>query len=113
MTVENQNKLRAVLATILFRTSRFLSENVKIIINRTIMLPVVLCGCETWCLTLREEHRLRMFENKALKRTLGHKREEVIGRWRKLGNEELHNLYSAPNITVIKSKRMRWVGYEA
>jgi hypothetical protein len=59
---------------------------------------MVLYGCETWSLTLREEHRLRVFENRVLRRILGPKRDEVIGDWRKLHNEELHNVYSSPSI---------------
>jgi hypothetical protein len=65
-------------------------------------------GCETWSLTLREEHRLRVFENRVLRRILGPKRDEVTGGWRKLYNEELHGLYSSPSIVrVIKARRMR------
>jgi len=74
-------------------------------------LPVVLYGCETWSLTLRKEHRLRVFENRMLRRTFGPKREEDES-WRKLHNDKLHSLYSSPNIVrVIKSKRMRWAGH--
>jgi hypothetical protein len=70
-------------------------------------LPVVLYGCETWSVTLREEHRLRVFENRVLRGIFGPKR-EVDGPWRKLHNDELHSLYSSPNIVrVIKSRRMR------
>jgi hypothetical protein len=79
-------------------SSRLLSRNVKVKIYKTIILPVVLCGCETWSLTLRKEHRLRVFENRVLRRMFGPKRNEVIGEWRKLLSEELHNLYSSPDI---------------
>jgi hypothetical protein len=84
-----------------------LSKNVKTEIYKIIILPVVLYGCETWTLTLREEHRLRVFENRVLRRIFGPKRDEVTGNWRKVHNEELHNLYSSPNtITMIKSSSM-------
>ena len=74
----------------------------------------VLCGCETWSLTLREERRPRVFENRVLRRVFGPKRDEVAGEWRKLHNEELIDLYSLPNIVrVIKSRRMKWVGHVA
>jgi hypothetical protein len=72
---------------------------------------VVLYGCETWSLTLREEHRLRVFENRVLGRIFGPKRDEVTGGWRKPHNEELYNLYSSPSIIrTIKTRRMRWAG---
>jgi hypothetical protein len=75
------------------------------------ILPVVLYGCETWSLTLSEERRLRMFENRVLRRIFGPKRDEVTGEWRKLHNEVLHDLYSSPTIVrVIKSRRMSWAG---
>jgi hypothetical protein len=68
-------------------------------------------GAKSWSLTLREEHRLRVFENGVLRRIFGPKRDEVKGGWRILHNEELHNLYSSPSIIrVIKSRRMRWAG---
>jgi hypothetical protein len=92
-------------------SSRLLSKNVKIRIYKTIILPVVLYGCETWSLTLREEHRLRVFANRVLRRIFGPKRDEVTGGWRKLHNEELHNLYSSPSIIrMIKSRSVRWAG---
>jgi hypothetical protein len=79
-----------------------------------IVLPVVLYGCETWSLTLREEHRQRVFENRALKMIFGPKRDEVTSEWRKLRKEELRDLYSSPNIIrIIKSWRMRWAGLVA
>jgi hypothetical protein len=79
-------------------SSSLLSRNVKVKIYETIILPVVLWGCKTWSLMLREEHRQRVFENRILTRIFGPKREEVMGEWRKLHNEELHNLYSSPDI---------------
>jgi hypothetical protein len=75
-------------------------------------LPVVLYGCVTWSLVLREAHRLRVFENRVLRRISGPNRDEVTGDWRKLHNEELHNVYSSPNIIrMIKSRRIRLVGH--
>jgi hypothetical protein len=89
-------------------------KNVKVKIYKTIILPVVLYGCETWSLTLREEHTLRVFENRVLRRIFGPKRDEVMGEWRNMHNEELHNLYSYPDIIrQVKSRRMRWAGHVA
>jgi hypothetical protein len=105
-----------MLATIWFSllSSRLLSRNVKVKIHKTIILPAVLYGCGTWSLTLSEEHRLRVFENRVLRRIFGPKRDAVMGEWRKLHNEELHNLYSSPHIIrQIKSRRMRWAGHVA
>ena len=94
--------------------SSSLSKNLKIKIYRTIIFLVVLSGCETWSLTLREERRLRLFQNWVLRRIFGPKRDEVTGEWRKLHNEKLNNLYSSPSIVrVMKSRRTRWVGHVA
>jgi hypothetical protein len=94
-------------------SSRLTSRNLKIKIYKTVILLVVLYGCETWSLTLREEHRLRFSEKRVLRRIFGPKRKED-GSWRKLHNDELHSLYSSLNIVrVIKSRRMRWAGHVA
>jgi hypothetical protein len=93
-------------------SSHLISKNLKIKIYKIVILSVVLCGCGTWSLTFREEHRLRVFENRVL-RIFGPKREEV-GLWRKLHNDELHSLYSSPNnVRVVKARRMRWAGHVA
>ena len=95
-------------------TSSLLSKNLKIKIYRTIILPVVLYGCEIWSLTLREEHRLRVFENRVLRRIFGPKKDGVTEELRKLHNEELNDLYTSPNIVLlIKSRILRWVGHVA
>ena len=97
-----------------FLSSRLLSKNLKLKIYRTIILPVVLCGCETWSLTMKEEMKLRVFQNMVLRRIFGPRRGEVTGDWRRLHIEELNDLYSSPNIVwVIKSRRMRWAGHVA
>jgi hypothetical protein len=81
-------------------------------IYKTIILPVVLYGSETWFLTLREEHRLRVFKNRVLRKMFGRRRYEVAGGWRKLHNKELHELYSSSSlIRIIKSWTMRWAGH--
>jgi hypothetical protein len=95
-------------------SSRLLSKNLKIRIYKTIILPVVLYGCETWSLALREERRLRVFENRVLRRIFESKRYEVMGDWRKVHNKELHAMYSSPSIIrIIKSRRMRWASHVA
>ena len=92
-------------------SSSLLSKNLKIKIYRTIILPFVVYGCETWSLTMREECRLRVFENRMLRRIFGPKMDEVIREWRKLHNEEFNDMYPSPNIVrVIKLRRMRWAG---
>ena len=91
-----------------------LSKKLKVNTYKTIILPVVLYGCETLSLTLREEHRLRVFENKVLRKIFGAKGNEITGEWRKLHNAELHVLYSSPNIIRnLKSRRLRWAGHVA
>jgi hypothetical protein len=95
-------------------SSCLLSRKLKVKIYKTIILPVVWYGCETWSLTLREEHRLRVFENRVLRGMFGPTRDEVTGEWRKVHRGELHNLYSSPDIVrQIKSRRMRWAGHVA
>ncbi|KAJ4431656.1 hypothetical protein ANN_20255 [Periplaneta americana] len=95
-------------------SSSLLYKNLKVRIYKTVILPVLLYGCDTWTLTLREEHRLRVFENKVLRKIFGAKRDEATGEWRKLHNTELHALYSSPNIIRnLKSRRLRWAGHVA
>jgi hypothetical protein len=120
MTVTNQNLIQEEIKRRLnsgnacyHLCSRLLSKNLKIRICKTIILPVVLCGCETWSLTLREVHGLRVFENRVL-RIFRPKRDEVMEEWRKLHNEEFRYLYSSPSIIrIIKSRRKRWAGHVA
>jgi hypothetical protein len=91
-----------------------LSKNINIKMYRNMISPVVLYGCETWSLTLREQRRLRVFENRVLRKIFGPKRDEGTGEWRKLHNKELSDRYSSPNIIrMMKSRRMRWAGHVA
>jgi hypothetical protein len=121
ITVTNQNLIQEEIKKILnsgnacyhsvrnLRSSRLLLKNVKIRIYKTIILPMVLYGCKIWSLTLMEAHRLRVFENKVLRRIFGPKRDEMTGKWRKLHNKERRDLYSSPSIIrIINSKSMRW-----
>jgi len=92
----------------------YLQYGIYIYIYKTVILHVVLYGCETWSLTLREERKLRVFENMVLRRIFGPRRDDVTGEWRRLYNEELNDLYSSPNIVrVTKSRRMRWAEHVA
>jgi hypothetical protein len=96
-----------------FVLSPAVKKKMKVRIYKTIILPVVLYGCETLSLTVREEHKLRVFENRVL-RIFGPKRDGMTRGWRKLYNEELHNMYSSPSIIrIIKLRRMRWAGHVA
>jgi hypothetical protein len=95
-------------------SSNLLSKHIKIKIYRTLILPVVLYGCETLLLKLTEEHRLRVSEKRVLRMIVGPKRHEVTGKWRRLYNEEYNGLYSSPNtIQVIKTRIMTWAGQVA
>jgi len=97
-----------------FLSSRLSSKNLKIKIYRIIILPVVLYGCATWSLTLREERKLRVCENMVFRRIFRPRRDEATEEWRRLHNEELNDLYCSPNIVrVIKWRRMRWAGHVA
>ena len=87
-----------IFTIVIQRDSSLLSKKLNIKVYRTIIFSVVLYGCETWSLTLREERRLRVFENRVLRRVFGPKRDKATGEWRKLHNEELCDLYSLPNI---------------
>ena len=95
-------------------SSKLLSKNLEIKIYRNLILSVVLYGCETWSLTLREERKLRVFENIVLRRIFGPRRDEITWEWRRLHNVEVNDLYSSPNVVwVIKSRKIRWAGHVA
>ena len=106
------SKTAVVIRNFLFYSARrsfsLLSENIKIKINRNIILPLVLYGCKTWSLTLREECMLRVFDNRVLRRIFGPTNDEVTEDCRRLHNEQLYALYSPNIIRVIKSKILRW-----
>jgi len=89
------------------------SKNLEIKIYRTVILPVVLYGCETWSLNLREERMLRVFENSVMRRIIGPNRDEVTWEQRKLHNEELNDLHCSHNIVQVIKSRMRWAGHVA
>jgi hypothetical protein len=94
--------------------SRLISRKLKLKLYRTVILPVILYGCESWSTTLADEHKLRVFENKVLRKIYGPKRDEITGEWRRLHNEELHELYDSPDIIrIMKSRRLRWAGHVA
>ena len=79
---------------------------------KMVILPVILYGCETWTLTLREGKSLQVFENKVLRKIVGQKRDDQTGKWRRLHNGELHDLYGKPDIMrIVKSRRLRWTGH--
>jgi hypothetical protein len=102
-----------MLATVWLRIL-LVPKDFKIKIYKTTILPAALYRCETSSLTLKEEHKLKVFENRVLRRIFGCKREEVAGGWRRMHNEELHNLYDLPSIVrVIKSRRMKWAVHVA
>jgi hypothetical protein len=95
-------------------SSSSLSWSIEIMMNRTVVLPVVLYGCKNWSLTLRKVCKLSVFENRVLTRIFGPEREEVVGEWRRLHNEELYALYFLPNIIrMIASRILRWAEHVA
>jgi hypothetical protein len=111
MTVTNQNLIQDEIKRRL-NSGNACYHSVKNLL--TIILPVVLYGCETWSLALSEEHRLRVFENRVLRRIFGPKWDEVMSEWRKMHSKELHDLYTSASITrIIKSRRMRCAGHVA
>jgi hypothetical protein len=112
MTCKFKQKIHVLIQSKHF-CHRILYKNLKIKIYETIISPVLFYACEAWSLTLRKAHRLRIFENRILRRIFGPKRDSN-GEWKRLQNEELHSLYRSPNIvSVIKSKRLKWTGHVA
>jgi hypothetical protein len=90
-----------------------LSKNIKSQLYRPIIFPIVLYGCGTWSVTVREEYRLRVFQNRVLRRIFGPKTEEVTGEWRRVHNEGLHDLHSSPNIIRVIGWKVRWARHVA
>jgi hypothetical protein len=108
------DKIREKFVTVKFTVfPAVIKKTVQARVHRTIILAI-LCGCKTWSFTLSEEHSLRVFENRILRRIFGPKRDEATGGWRQLYNEGLHDLYCPGNFTrMVKSRRMRWAGHVA
>ena len=104
--------LLCITGTFVIPASLKKKKNIKVKIYKTVILPVILYACETWILTLREEKRLQVFENKVLRKIFGPKRDDQTGEWKRLYNGELHDLYGKPDIIrIVKSRRLRWAGH--
>ena len=114
LRADKSQGMLAVFRCKIFLSSSLLSKNFNIKIRTTIILPVVLYGCETWSRTLREERMLRVFEKGVMRRIFGPRRHEVTGQWRKLYNVDLNDLFTSSHaVRVIKSRRMIWAGHVA